>query len=109
MPTSPEKIESLLGFALRAGKVAFGYDTLSGLSRSRLHLVLFADDLQENTQKKLLRLTADRKIPAIRCVRPLEEALHKPGVKVVGITNKQMAKAMTRFANENFILIPEVD
>ena len=47
MPTSPEKIESLLGFALRAGKVAFGYDTLSGLSRSRLHLVRFAGEHAE--------------------------------------------------------------
>lgn len=110
MPTSPEKIESLLGFAVRAGKVLFGFDALVAPKRAHVHLVLYGPDLAENTKTKLDRLCAERKIPRLLCKKTLEEMLRRSGVKAVGITDKQMARAMVRYANENFIWIaPEVD
>lgn len=110
MPTSPEKIESILGFAARAGKLLYGLDTLLAGGRTHTHVVLYGNDLQESAVKKLTAYAKQKKVPLIRCRRAVGDILGRAGVKVVGVIDKQMARAMTRYTSENFILIaPEVD
>lgn len=109
MDTKPEKIESLLGFAVKAGKVLYGIDAIENL-RSRVYLILYGYDLGENTLNKLISVAQYRKVPLIRTGKPMNELVFREGVKIVGISDRQMAKAMKKYVNENFILIaPEVN
>lgn len=108
MSTSPEKIESLLGFAARAGKLVYGADNI--VLSKRVRVVLVSGDLQENTRKKLLAYGQERNVPLIVSKKPLCEILKRDGVKAVGVTDKQMASAMGRYVSDNFIwMATEVD
>lgn len=52
MKSNEEKVYSLLGLCMRAGKVVSGDDsTLLDLKKGKVHLILIANDASDNTKK----------------------------------------------------------
>ena len=54
----PDRIQSLVGLARRAGKVALGQQAVqAAIKRKRTQLVIIAEDAAENTKNKFRELT----------------------------------------------------
>lgn len=59
-----EKIESYLGFARRSGNLLSGYNTcIHGIQRGKIHLMILAEDISEQTSKKFLNLCSEMAVP----------------------------------------------
>ena len=66
MNNNIEKIHSLLGLAMRAGKLVSGEDgTMLDLKKGKLNLVIVADDASNNTKKLFKDKASFRKIPYV--------------------------------------------
>ena len=51
-----KKIDSYLGFAKKSGNLMSGINTCSfGLSRGKVKLVILAEDISENSEKKMMK------------------------------------------------------
>jgi len=94
--TVSSKAESLLGFAIKAGRVIFGADNI--VAAKKTYLILICKGLSENSVKKLLRQDAQILISN----KPLEEVLHRPGCKSAAVTDKEMARAILQNSDNNF-------
>ena len=58
-----DKITTLLQFAFKANKLALGHDpVLRGIYKNKVHLVLYADDLSENSITSISRVLDKRNI-----------------------------------------------
>ena len=58
------KVESYLGFAVRARKIVFGYNQCEmAISRRKIKLLIVATDVAENTKKKFAKLAKEFNIP----------------------------------------------
>ena len=93
----PDKTETLLGFALKAKKIILGTDDILSYHRAA-YLILIDPSLSENAQKKLIRHGEARNIPVRTVAAPLEDMLHRPGVKAVALTDKNMAAEIIKNA-----------
>lgn len=95
------KIASIVGFAVRAGKTAYGLD---GIERAgaRVRVIIRCRSLSEGSAGKLRAFAAGRGIPVLVSRRPLSEIVHRDNCKAIGITDAQMAAAVLRYTDENF-------
>ena len=98
-----DKIDSLIGFAIKAGKVIYGGDTFES-SRKRCYLIVMCRTTADNTQKKVLYTASEKNIPVIFSEKPLQDAVGRNNCKVIAVTDKQMAQAMIKHTNENYRL-----
>lgn len=91
-----EKIESLLGFAVKAGKVVYGIDSIES-AKTRVYLAFMCKSVSENTAEKLVALAQRKLIPVLLCEKPLEDVVFRKNCKVLGVCDRQMAQAMLKF------------
>lgn len=96
MENNISKIHSLLGLAMRAGKLVSGEDaTLLDLKKNKLNLVIVAEDASNNTKKLFNDKSSYRKVECI-CFSNKEElgvSIGKAsraviGIKDIGFTKK---------------------
>ncbi len=99
------KAESIIGFAVKAGKVIYGLDTLKETKRKR-YLIIFSPSVSDGTKKDIFAVAKRDNVPLIRS-EALLTALHKDNIKVIGIANKQMADAIMNFTvnSKDYLLI----
>lgn len=92
-----EKIESYLGFAKKAGKLAVGTDTCIRLMEKRkIKLLIIASDLAVNSRKKILIKAENNKVP-YRVFSTKEELSIITGERlsgVFGITDENFAASI---------------
>lgn len=94
------KIETYLGFCLKAGKITLGVDRSETLKRA--NLLLWDPTLSENSREKALRLRERLHCEAIVCEgTELSALLHRPGCKLAAVTDKNLAEAILREAENN--------
>ena len=88
------KIETYLGFCIRAGKIVFGVDRLEKQKKG-VHLILVDGGVGKNSLKPAL-LAKDRlRCPLVTTENGvLGETLHRPAVKVAAITDEHLASAI---------------
>ena len=88
------KIETYLGFCIRAGKIVFGVDRLEKQKKG-VHLILVDGGVGKNSLKPAL-LAKDRlQCPMIMTENGvLGDTLHRPAVKVAAITDEHLATAI---------------
>lgn len=96
-----DKIESLLGFAVKAGKTVYGVDGLEA-TRAHIHVVLVCSSASDNTKKKAGQWASKRRIPVIIAEKELQYTVGRKNCKVLGISDKQMAQAMLAHVNESY-------
>ena len=101
-----DKVETLIGFAIRAGKVVFGTDNIENY-RKRKHLILICGTLSENSKSKVVRLAGNIPVVISR-QRLLSEITHRDGCKALALTDKQMSQAILSNMNGNYQLVTEV-
>ncbi len=88
LPTDRTKLKSYIGFALRKRAVAFGVDNILS---SNVKAVLIDGGLKENSRKKLANKLSDARIYELN---DIGELVNNPAVKAVGITDKELTKAI---------------
>ncbi len=98
------KIESYLGFCIKAGKAALGLDRAEALRRPPA--LLMADKtLSDGSMKRALRLAEKFGCPLILCRgASLAELIHRPACKFLAVSEKHLAAAIVASAenDENF-------
>ncbi len=101
-----DKVTNLLGFAIKAGKVLFGVDSIDRYHKKK-HLIIMCSSLSENTQKKIVNTY--QSIPVfLSRITKVEELTHRMGCKVIAVTDKQMATALIEKMNGSYQRVTEV-
>lgn len=98
-----DKIESLLGFAVKAGKLVYGADSLE-TTRTRVYAVFTCSTASENTRQKVRKLTSAKRIPMVITKNELQYIVSRKNCKVIGVTDRQMAEAMLARVNESYYI-----
>ncbi len=106
MHSVQDKTTSLLGFAIKAGKIIFGSDNIV-VRGKRKYLVVLCSTLSPKTVLKLKENI--KNTPILMCnVVKLEEIVHRSNCKAIALTDKQMADAILKnFDRSKYDLISE--
>lgn len=88
------KIETYLGFCIRAGKAVFGVDYIEQQKKG-VKLIIVDEMMAENSLKKILKEQQRFSCPLYVTQKEyLGELLHRPTVKAVGIKDENLAAAI---------------
>ncbi|MCI8459272.1 MAG: hypothetical protein HFE46_06370 [Clostridia bacterium] len=99
-----DKVDSLLGFAVKAGQLVFGADTLD-TAKAKIYLIVMCSTTAENTKKKVWQTAEKKNIPLMQSENELQYAVSRKNCKVVAVTDKQMASAIIERCGQNYTLI----
>lgn len=90
------KVESYLGFCLRAGKVVFGVDGIEKQKKG-VFLLIVDKSVGESSFKKMQKAREKLSCPLILAEEEkLGAMLYKPAVKAVAIKDKNLAEAIVK-------------
>jgi ribosomal protein L7Ae-like RNA K-turn-binding protein len=65
--TPDQKMTSLIGFTLKAGKFVIGLEAIrKELNKQQISFILVNDEISENTEKKLSKLTRSINVPVLK-------------------------------------------
>ena len=92
------KLETLIGFAIKSGHVVFGYDNLCE-TRKKIKVVLISNDVNEKNKQKILNLCCKKRWVLCLTNDLISELTHRDNCKVVGITDENMANAILKLDN----------
>lgn len=87
------KVRSYIGFAVRSRGAIFGIDNIKK-AKIPPYLVLYDSTVSENTLKKITQYSEGKSIMFKIEEFLLSELLKRDKVKVMGITNESLAKAI---------------
>ena len=93
------KIETYLGFCVRARKIAFGADGIEALKKD-VFLIVCDQSISPNTFKTIEKAREKFSCPLL--ITPPDELgalLHKPAVKAAAIQDKNLALAILSVVN----------
>ncbi len=94
------KIESYIGFAIKARKVIFGYNAIL-LAKTKKYLFICCNTASHNTIDKIIKLAHKEKcILAMLYQGSLEQITGKINCKVLAISDKNFAVALQAAFNE---------
>ncbi len=94
-----QKFLTMLGFAMKSGKIITGDDTCEMFMKKRkIKLLIVAADASENTKDKFRFLTkqAEVQIIEISTKEELSQAIGKYNRAVIGITDRKFSKALLK-------------
>ncbi len=92
------KIETYLGFCIRAGKIVFGMDNIEK-ERKGIYLLLVDGGIGKNSLKLMERAKEKFACPLFQTeTGALGKLLYRPAVKAVAITDKNLASAILSVA-----------
>ena len=97
------KVESYIGFCLRARKIALGAGSIDVLNKG-VYLIIVCSTASENTFKLALKYKNRFSCPLIVCNVGLENAVHKTSCKIAAIRDFQLADAIVKNADEDYEL-----
>lgn len=100
------KVETYLGFCLRARKIALGGGTIETLKKG-VYLVLVCSTAAENTFKLAIKYKNRFSCPLIVCKSGLENAVHREGCKLAAVRDSELARAIIESADGNYELYTE--
>ena len=109
MTNNVDKIESILGFAVRAGKIIYGFDNIE-LLRKKRYLIILDNSVSQRLQRHCTEFAKSRHLPLLLIKhKKIEDVVHKFKCKVIAITDKQMSQAIMQYINGNYeVLTSEV-
>ncbi len=88
------KMETYLGFCIRARKIIFGTEMISRQKKG-VQLLIFDGGMGANSLKVIRKAHETLGCPLVRTDDGvLGELVHRPNVKAVAITDESLAKAM---------------
>lgn len=89
-----KKIHTFIGFAIKSNSVIWGIDNLM-LTKKPVKLIIMCSTNSEKNKLKLQNLAESKNLTLIEFKNiSLNDLAHKQNVKVISITNKEMAHAI---------------
>ena len=88
-----KKISAYLGFAIKSGKIIFGYDNLF-VSKKNPILVLISSDLSAKMSQKVIDYCNNKQIAYRELDIPLGEIISRENCKVLAILDKGLTDAI---------------
>ena len=92
-----KKVETLLQFAYKSGKLKFGYENLHKLKGK--YFLILADDLSENTKKDILKLKKFE-IYFFKTKKEIGKIFGKNNVGVVAVLEDSLGTEIKRFLKD---------
>ncbi|AZV56310.1 ribosomal L7Ae/L30e/S12e/Gadd45 family protein [Clostridium sp. AWRP] len=100
-----DKFLQFMGLIKRAGKLLEGYNKCEeAIRRNRVYFVIMSQDVSKNTWEKFLNYNDKYKVPVVKTIYTGEEigsAIGSSEIKVVGVTDKNMSKALMNLLKKN--------
>lgn len=100
------KVETYLGFCLRARKIALGSGSVDILKKG-VYLIIVCSTASENTFSLALKFKNRFFCPLIVCNTGLENAVHRAGCKIAAVRDPELAKAICANADGDYELYTE--
>lgn len=95
--TPKGKIDCYINFAVRAGKILWGIDSLERAKRTPC-VVLYDEEIGANSFKQLDKYCQKKKANVVKLPKDyLNQALNRSNVKVLSITDESLARAILSF------------
>ena len=88
-----QSISSYIGFALKGNLIVKGLDDILK-SRKKIWLILTTNEIQDNSKTKLENYATLKQIPLKIVTKETFTDLNLFGVKILGITDPNLAKAI---------------
>lgn len=98
------KIETFIGFAIKARALTCGTDSVGKLKKA--YVVLVCSSASENTLKEAVSFSNKFGCPLLRCKNKLEDFTRKANCKIAAVTDVNLAKAVVDNENEDFSFYP---
>lgn len=92
------KIVSYIHFSIKKGAVKFGLDDVIKIPR-KVKLIIYSSELQPSSLSKLISVGDENSIKCISLTEELKATLLQKNVKVIGITDESLAKAILNNIN----------
>lgn len=92
-----EMVEKLLGFAVKANKIAFGTDNIL---KSKVYLIIVSGSLSDGAVNKLKNAKKD--VPIYLSSTGVDILIKRDGCKAVGVKDNQMANAIINNFDSNY-------
>lgn len=88
------KVESYIGFAIKAGKAVFGYNAIV-ITKAKKYLLICCNTASHNSIDKIVKLAHKEQCPlAMLYQGSLEQITGKPNCKVLAICDKNFATVL---------------
>jgi len=97
----PSKINSLIGFAVKSGKIIYGLDKI--VESFKTKLIIYCASVSDNSFEKIHDL-GQTKIKTVKSIKPLCDIVYKQNCKVIAITDSQFASAILKNLDDDFVL-----
>ena len=95
-----QRIKTYIGFAIRSNHIIKGLDDITK-SRKKIYVIVLTDGLMQNSIDKLDKFLENKDIKKILVNSQVFSDLNIDGVKVLGITDKNLADAIIKHNNIN--------
>lgn len=100
------KIETYLGFCLRARKIALGSGTIDTLKKG-VYVIIVCSTASENSFKLAIKYANRFSCPLLICKTGLENAVHREGCKLAAVKDAELAKAILANVGGDYELYTE--
>lgn len=95
-----DKILSLIHFARKAGKIAMGFSAvLKSMHEGKSRMILIAEDISENTLKKIMRENSSLNIPhyIFSDMNTISSSLKINKIALISVDDINFAKGMLKY------------
>lgn len=89
------KVETYLGFCLRARKITLGTGSIDTL-KSGVSLIVVCSTASDNAFKLAQKYAARHACPLVICKCGLENVLHREGCKMAAVRDERLAEAILK-------------
>ncbi len=93
------KIKSLLQFARKAGVVQIGFDaSVRCCLKGKCELIMYAEDLAENSCKRLLRVIDETGVPAFEVLtkKDMSELFDRQEIGIISVNDVNFANGLKK-------------
>lgn len=87
------KIETYIGFCLKARKISLGTGTVDLLKKG-VYLIIVCSTASENAKKLAIKFKNRFSCPLIQCNIGLENVVHKEDCKIAAVRDENLARAI---------------
>lgn len=97
------KIETYIGFSIRAGKIALGSGAIGAL-RGGVYLLVLDGAAAKNSVRLALKYKNRFGCPLLVCDEGFESAVNRAGCKIAAIRDRELAGAILKSSQSNYRL-----
>lgn len=90
-----QRIMTYIGFAVKSNHIVKGIDEILK-TRKRISLIVISNELKGNSKEKIDSYSQNKNIPVKEIENEIFTSLNLIGVKVLGITDPNLAKALLK-------------